>query len=125
GGNYRVLHAFSGTTNEGVIPLGQLLQAADGAFYGTCALDLQIVPGGSVFKITTNGDFTLLHIFPATNGDGLEPVAGLIQGTDGALYGTTLGGGTSSNGTVFKINTDGGGYKVLHNFASGDASSSD
>ena len=35
---------------------------------------------------------------------------------DGALYGTTLGGGSNSAGTVFKVNTDGSGYATLHTF---------
>lgn len=126
GGNYRVLHELSTTTNEGTFPMGRLLQASDGALYGTCALDnTGANPSGSIFKITTNGDFSVLHFFPATNGDGVEPVAGLIQGSDGALYGTTLGGGASSLGTVFKINTDGSGYKILHSFSVGDVGSSD
>jgi uncharacterized repeat protein (TIGR03803 family) len=40
----------------------------------------------------------------------------LIEGSDGALYGTTGSGGTNAGGTVFKINKDGNGYAVLYNF---------
>ena len=47
---------------------------------------------------------------------GQKPYAGVVSGTDGALYGTTLGGGSNSAGTVFKVNTDGSGYATLHTF---------
>ena len=50
----------------------------------------------------------------ATNG--ANPSAALVQGADGALYGTTLSGGTSGGGTVFKINEDGTGFTKLHDF---------
>jgi uncharacterized repeat protein (TIGR03803 family) len=36
--------------------------------------------------------------------DGANPYAGLIQGSDGNLYGTTLNGGAADNGTVFRVN---------------------
>lgn len=39
-----------------------------------------------------------------------------MQGSDGALYGTTTVGGTNNVGTVFELNTDGSGYQVLHSF---------
>src|SRR5437870_1905884 len=45
------------------------------------------------------------------------PAAALIQGSDGALYGTTAGGGVSLNwGTVFKVNKNGSGYTTLYRF---------
>lgn len=128
GGNYRILHEFYAEVNpgEGSSPFGRLLQASDGAFYGTCAFNDTGGLGGTIFKVTTNNQFTLLHTFPAFAGDGLKPVAGLIQGNDGALYVTTVFGGTGGAGTVFKININGSGYQVLHNFApAGDAGSSD
>src|SRR6266404_9329051 len=49
---------------------------------------------------------TGLYSFTGTT-DGTAPEAGLIQGTDGYLYGTTLLGGNSGNGTVFRIDTNG------------------
>src|SRR5579864_7863515 len=51
---------------------------------------------------------------------GEEPHSGLIQGADGALYGTTQLGGSSNAGTVFKMNCDGSGYTVLHIFGGND-----
>ena len=57
--------------------------------------------------------FTSLHSFTGT--DGSYPYAGLIQGTNGKLFGTTSGGGTFSGGTVFTVTT-GGTVKSLYNF---------
>ena len=66
-----------------------------------------------------------IHRFDGT--DGGNPMAGLIRGTDGALYGTTLTGGVVNgeyfSGTVFKIDTDGAALTTLHNFTSGDGTS--
>ena len=45
---------------------------------------------------------------------GTTPEASVIEGSDGALYGTTYSGGIASGGTVFKMNRDGSGYTVLH-----------
>ena len=58
--------------------------------------------------------FTELHDFDSTNGG--YPYAALVQGTDGALYGTTPGGGTLGYGTVFKLNQDGTGFTKLQDF---------
>ena len=78
--------------------------------------------GGTIFKVNTDGTgFAILHSFAdygATNtSGGVQPIADLML--DGnTLYGTTLGYG----GTVFKLNTDGSGFAVIHSFP---ASSSD
>src|SRR5438046_42192 len=58
--------------------------------------------------------FEVLHAFGGTP-DGGFPVAPLVQGTDGDLYGTTEFGGTTSEGTIFKL-TSGGTLTVLHSF---------
>jgi uncharacterized repeat protein (TIGR03803 family) len=58
--------------------------------------------------------FNTLHRFNIT--DGQYPVAGLIQATDGNLYGTTLNGGANVSGTVFKI-TPRGTLTTLHSFS--------
>ncbi|HEX9046715.1 MAG TPA: choice-of-anchor tandem repeat GloVer-containing protein, partial [Verrucomicrobiae bacterium] len=63
--------------------------------------------------------FTNLHNFTAannlTNADGINPV-GTVFSSGNILYGTAAGGGVSSNGTVFAVNTDGSNFKVLHAF---------
>ena len=87
-----------------------LIQGLDGAFYGTSyRTNGQDI--GSVYRITSAGEFTVLHDFTAWGGsgwaDGRNPRSALIQGPDGMLYGTTQNGGASDAGTVFQI-TPGG-----------------
>jgi uncharacterized repeat protein (TIGR03803 family) len=70
---------------------------------------------GTVFKITPSGTLTTLHTFDGT--DGSQPLAGLVQGTDGNFYGTTYLGGSKGDGEIFKI-TPSGTFNTLHSFCS-------
>ncbi len=45
---------------------------------------------------------------PVTNSDGLSPGSAMILGSDGNLYGTTLRGGASGAGTIFRLSLPGG-----------------
>src|SRR5204862_6649656 len=58
-----------------------------------------------------------LHPFGTNFTDGRNPYAALVQATDGALYGTTSGGGAYGGGTVFKINHDGTGYSIVYHIS--------
>jgi len=58
---------------------------------------------------------TNVHSFVGHPNDGLNPEAGLVQGSDGNFYGTASGGGTSNLGTVFRI-SPGGNYTNLYSF---------
>lgn len=116
------LHSFTGV--DGAFPETPLVQASDGAFYGTASAgaNTSACPGtnggcGTVFKITSKGTFTLLHSFDLT--DGATPQAALIQAIDGNLYGTTFQGGAGGNGTVFRI-TPSGALTTLHSFNGND-----
>lgn len=125
-GKYKVLYTFDAT--NGANPDDPLVLGTDGNFYGTTFY------GGSVngvyngngvfFRITPSGNYNPLYVFCSMSGclDGGQPTAGLIQGTDGNFYGTTLLGGTHlySNffgGTIFKM-TPTGEITVLYNFCS-------
>jgi uncharacterized repeat protein (TIGR03803 family) len=109
-GTLTTLHTFSGA--DGGQPYGNLVQAADGTFYGTTSF----VPG-TVFRITSTGIFTTLYNFCSQPNcaDGDQPDGGLVQAADGNFYGTTLFGGTTGAGTIFKI-TPGGALTTLHDF---------
>jgi uncharacterized repeat protein (TIGR03803 family) len=119
-GTLTTLYSFcsqSGCT-DGSYPQGSLVQAKDGDFYGTTYYG-GANSGGTVFKITPSGTLTTLYSFCSLSGcrDGANPFAGLVQGSDGNLYGTTQVSGTIQAGTVFKI-TPGGRLTTLYVFCS-------
>jgi uncharacterized repeat protein (TIGR03803 family) len=99
-GSLSNLASFNNT--NGANPRGVLLQGSDGNFYGTT--ESGGTNGfGSIFKMTPGGTITSLFSFdPVAGGD--LPVAGLIQGADGQLYGTTQSGGAKAVGTVYSLN---------------------
>ncbi len=108
--------------SDGAFPVDPPVLAGD-TLYGTAG-NGGAWGNGTVFKVNTNGTgFTVLHTFTAvsdpaqhggTNSDGAIPGAVILLGN--TLYGTTQSGGSSSNGTVFAVNTDGSGFTVLHAF---------
>jgi uncharacterized repeat protein (TIGR03803 family) len=125
GTGFAVLHAFSGGS-DGCCPSARLV-ISDNILYGT-AIAGGIPNSGTIFKVNANGTgFTNLYDFTAgstnssgtyTNSDGAFPFAPLIlSGT--TLYGTANSTGPSGHGTVFKVNTDGTGFRVLHGFSAG------
>jgi uncharacterized repeat protein (TIGR03803 family) len=121
-GTLTTLHTFcsqSGCT-DGAYPLAGLIQAANGELYGTTTGG-GANGQGTVFKITPDGTLTTLYSFCSLSGcaDGLEPFAGLVQAPSGDFYGTTLGGGASGVGTIFKM-TPSGTLTTLHSFNGGD-----
>ena len=95
------LHSFQVSSN-GLNPLAGLVKGSDGSFYGTTESGGTNGGNGTVFKISTNGALTTLYSFTGGN-DGAEPVAGLVQGSDGSFYGTTQTGGEGAAGTVFRL----------------------
>jgi uncharacterized repeat protein (TIGR03803 family) len=111
------LYSFTGG-RDGAIPLASLVQGSDGYFYGTASGGGTSGGAGTVFRISTNGALTSLYSFTGGN-DGANPEAGLVQGSDGSFYGTTFGGGTNGDGTVFKINAN-GALTSLYSFARGN-----
>src|SRR5207248_1346946 len=117
GGNRTILYSFCALTNcsDGSFPLGGLLRATDGSFYGTTSGSTDY---GTVFKISPNGTLSTLHSFCAQTNctDGLRPQAGLMQAKDGNLYGTTSGGGASDYGTIFRISSS-GVLTTVHSFS--------
>lgn len=112
-----VLHSFAGGSADGSDPGGNLIQASDGNFYGmTDEGGTNNV--GTVFKITPSGTESVLYSFAGGSTDAGDPTGSLIQASDGDFYGTTLGGGTQTEGTVFRI-TSGGTESVLYSFLGG------
>jgi uncharacterized repeat protein (TIGR03803 family) len=120
-GTLNTLYSFTGG-GDGANPAAGLVQGADGNFYGTAEYG-GTNDSGTVFKIMTNGTLSTLYSFTG-GGDGANPAAGLVQGTDGNFYGTTEYGGAYKDqsgdtfGTVFKI-TSGGTLTTVYSFTGG------
>lgn len=116
-GAVKVLHSFTGYPADGSLPVGTLAQANDGTLYGT-TYQGGTKNWGIIFKISPAGTgYTILHNFDRTLSivDGIQPLAGMVVGTDGNLYGTTSSGGKQNSGALFKI-TSAGTYTTLYSF---------
>ena len=114
-GSESVVASFaSGTASQG--PIGALIQASDGNFYGT-TYSGGTSNNGTAFKLAANDTITTLWSF-GSGVDGQFPNGGLVQASDGNFYGTTASGGTTGYGTVFRL-TPGGVETVLWNFSNG------
>lgn len=110
---------------DGALPEAPLVQAANGILYGTTLVGGSgncAAPGcGIVFEITTAGGFTIVHNFCSETGctDGGQPYSGLVQATDGNLYGTTHLSREES--VIYQVPLT-GGYNTVHTFCTGTCS---
>src|SRR5579863_1942287 len=94
--------------NDGNEPRAPLTQGRNGDFYGT-TLQRGVNDGGTLFEITPLGQLTTLYSFCALANcvDGEQPSGGLVQATNGDLYGEASAGGTARCGTIFEITPEG------------------
>ena len=111
---FGVVHNFTGGSDGGN-PVNGLMKDSRGALFGTAS------SGGAsglgvVFKLDGKSGETVLHSF-AGGSDGATPNGGVIEDAHGVLFGTTTAGGTSGQGTVFRIK--GKKEEVLYSFAGG------
>jgi uncharacterized repeat protein (TIGR03803 family) len=108
--------APGGTWTESLIvglyqPSGSLLRRGDGVLYGV-ADGIDLSGGNSGYGVayevippragTSKWEKRAIYTFRGFT-DGSGPLGGLASGPNGSLYGTTLGGGSGSAGTVFKL----------------------
>ena len=109
-GEYRTVHSFvyNDDGHAGVIPKARLAQASDGRFYGTTFGGGVEIYDGTAFSITADGIFHELHRFNNAAGEGRNHETGLVQGSDGNLYGTCENGGAggAESGVVFRLGLD-------------------
>lgn len=129
-GKFYKLYQLNAAT-DGDDPTG-IVAGTDGNLYGTAAFfgNGAFCTGtlcGTIFKFTPQGQFITLHGFcsEANCADGAGPYNGLIEGSDGNFYGTTIRGGANTNeslcfgpcGVIFKI-TPQGEFSTVYNFCS-------
>jgi uncharacterized repeat protein (TIGR03803 family) len=117
GGAFTVLYSFAQEKAGGASsPVGPLIQASDGNFYGTTKYGgLAANPCGIVFKMTPKGALTVIHSMRCGI-DGGTPYAGLIQATDGNLYGVNSKSAKCRLcGNILKV-TPGGAFSVVYDF---------
>jgi uncharacterized repeat protein (TIGR03803 family) len=115
--SFVTLYSFNGSS-----PVSSLVQAANGDLYGTTSSSSYTclsVACGTIFKVSPSGTFTTVYSFCMESGcpDGALPNAGLVQATNGELYGTTSQGGAYGGGTAFKL-TLSGNLTTLYSFCS-------
>jgi uncharacterized repeat protein (TIGR03803 family) len=119
-GRVQVVHSFNGRDGSigsaaSIVSSNGLTLGTDGSFYGTTFAGGESVQG-VIFKISTDGTFTMLHNF--VGGEGCCATSPPIQGKDGNLYGVTgNGNGSTANfdGAVYKI-TPAGTLTILYRF---------
>ena len=127
--DYQIIHRFTG--NDGQEPVAPLT-VGDGVLYGTtfsggvkecnsqCGVVFTLEPSGGGWR------YSIIHTFTGAATEGANPVAALLIGSDGALYGTASTGGTNCGGdgcgTVFSLQRNGGQWRIkgLHHFAGTD-----
>src|ERR1017187_4618377 len=118
GTGFTTVYSFTGGS-DGSLPVAGLILSGN-TLYGT-AYQGGSGGAGTVFAVHTDGTgFTILHSFTAVSGsgansDGANPWAGLIL-SGNTLYGTAEAGGSSGDGTVFAVQTNGTGFTTLHSF---------
>ncbi len=145
-GKYSVLHSFcrEADCRDGSQPVGELVIDNIGDLYGTTEYGgdptCEPTPGiyekgcGTLFRLTKDGTFAVLHAFKGGIHDGKYPRGGLIVDGAGTLYGMTLRGGAGFSyapgrpelgtfpgfGTIYKLEPDGTGFTLLHSFSQDD-----
>ena len=112
GGTVTVLYDFSLTAADGNEPVGGLIQATDGNFYGTLTFG-GAGTEGSLYRLTPAGVFTKLHDFRTQTGS--YPQSTLLQHTSGKLYGITTDGGTYGSGVIFEYDAGLGPFVTFLN----------
>jgi uncharacterized repeat protein (TIGR03803 family) len=127
GAAYGVLHQFANGPADGASPFGTLVQSGS-TFYGLTSAGGSVLnsngsgtyPNGTIFSMGTSGSGeTVLHSFAGGTGDGQLPHYGAMALSGSTLYGATASGGPAGDGTVFKMNTDGTAFGLLHSFTVG------
>ena len=117
GTGYQELHIFNGAS-DGSNPWTAPIVANNGKLYGTTYAGGDNM-SGTLYSMDTTGANYTVHRHFLDNTDGVNPYSGVIQASDGLLYGSTsycnIGG--SFGGTIYRLNLDGSGFTVIKVFS--------
>jgi uncharacterized repeat protein (TIGR03803 family) len=106
-GVLQVMHMFGGGPNDGIYPIGRLVEGTDGNFYGVTEHGglpwSYFTSTGTIYRLTRDGTHTVLRLFRGEP-DGMNPQIGLLQSSDGHLYGSATGG-FGGHGMIFRLDT--------------------
>lgn len=119
----KLLYSFTAGA-DGEDPIGGLVSDASGNLYGETAFGGAVACSankrygcGTVYKFNPKQGLSVLVSFSGPNGASGQSTLTLSGNT---LYGTTVIGGASNDGTVFSVHTDGTGFTLLHQFDGAD-----
>ena len=113
-GTVTVLHNFGSQAGDGTLPGWDLVLDKQNNLYGTTNYG-GAYGSGTLYRLTSNGNETVLYSFGAQAGDATVPSGRLTFDKQGNLYGATSTGGAYGSGTVFKL-TPSGDETVLYSF---------
>lgn len=125
GTGYSVFYSFAGMPTDGQWPEGALILSGSTLYgmtgRGGTSNTTWYEGMGTIFKINTDGTgYAVLHFFADSPSDGTDPCGDLVR-SGSTLYGMTNVGGTTDSGVIFKINTNGTGFGLLHSFGVADS----
>lgn len=112
-GNEHVLYSFQGGA-DGSHPKGGVFVLNSDLYYGTTWTGGS-ANDGTVYVVQNGNEERVLHSFTGEPYDGAEPIGDLVL-VDSNFYGVTQKGGKYNAGTLFEINSSGGGERILHSF---------
>lgn len=116
GTGFAIVRSFATNATDGAFPLNSVIEGGDGRLYGR-TLSGGANDGSVIFALNRNGSgYTMLHTFNSRLPDFTDSYSGLIEGSDGALYGTTFNDGAFGKGSLFRLKEDGSGLQTLHDF---------
>lgn len=116
GSGLQILRSFSESGSAAITPREGVVLGTDGFLYGTTSQG-GANNRGTVYRIRADGSgYGVLRVLGQTPGDAASPVGGVIQASDGVLYGTATAGGTHGQGALFRVAPDAGGYALIYSF---------
>lgn len=120
GSGFGIVKSFANTVDDGGnIQYFKSIIVSGGTIYGATFRGGG-ANRGTVFRVNTDSSgFSVMKHLGSPDGAGI--FTPLSEGASGALYGSTLLGGSTSEGTLFKVNKDGTGHVVLHHFTAGSS----